>query len=104
MFFRTSTAGYWYQSEDGYFYNINIYLYQILDENRVLEYSWNNFFKTRPNHELYEILLHVEYRRRFWRKWLFFEIRPQIAFRKENDFEPTAGVTFALEAVFGKKS
>lgn len=103
LFFRTSTAGYWYQDEDGYFYNVNLYLYQILDVDRALEYSWNNFFKTRPNHILYEVLLHIEYRMRFWKKWLFFEIRPQIAFREEEDFKPTAGITFALEAVFGKK-
>ena len=103
LFFRTSTAGYWYQGEDGYFYNINLYLYQILDEDRALEYSWNNFFQTRPIHELSEILLHIEYRRRFWRRWLFFEVRPQIAFREEDDYSPTVGITFALEAVFGKR-
>ena len=104
LFFRTSTAGYWYQDEDGYFYNVNLSLYQILDVDRALEYSWNNFFETQPNHTLCEVLLHIEYRMRFWRKWLFFEIRPQIAFREEDDFKPTAGITFALEAVFGKKS
>ena len=102
LFFRTSTAGYWYQGEDGYFYNVNFYLYQILDEDQALEYSWNNFFKTRPNHELYEIIVHAEYRKRFWREWLFFEVRPQIAFREEDDFEPRAGITLALEAIFGK--
>ena len=104
LFFRTSTAGYWCQDEDGYCYNVNLFLYQILDVNRALEYSWNNFFETQPNHTLYEVLLHIEYRMRFWRKWLFFEIRPQIAFREEDDFKPTAGITFALEAVFGKKN
>jgi hypothetical protein len=104
LFFRTSTAGYWYEDEDGYFYNVNLYLYQIFDKDRALEYSWNSFFKTRPRHILYEILLHIEYRMRFWRRWLFFEIRPQIAFREEDDFEPTVGITFALEAVFGKKN
>lgn len=102
LFFRTSTAGYWYQGEDGYFYNVTFYLYQILDKDRALEYSWTNFFETRPHHELYEILLRVEYRRRFWRKWLFLEIRPQVAFREEDGFKPTPGITFSLEAIFGK--
>jgi hypothetical protein len=103
LFFRTSAGGSWYQDEEGYFYDINLYLYQILDRDRALEYSWNNFFKTQPNHELYEILLRIEYRRRFWRKWLFFEVRPQVAFREEDDFEPTIGISFGLEALFGKE-
>ena len=103
LFFRTSVSGYWYENKDGYFYNIKFYLYQILGKGQALEYSLIHFFETRPSHELSEILLHVKYRKQFWRKWLFFEIKPQVAFREEDNFEPTPGITFSLEAVFGKK-
>jgi len=103
LFFRASTEGNWYEEDVGYYYDINFTLYQIVDENRALEYAWNNYFRTRPCHQLSQTLLWVKYRQRFWRKWLFFELKPQIAFREEDDYEPTPGITFTLEALFGDK-
>jgi hypothetical protein len=103
LFFRIRTEGSWYENEVGYYYDLNFILYQVIDENRALEYAWNNYFETRPSGRLDQIQLHVTYRKRFWRPWLFFEIEPQLAFRKEHEFVPTPGITFAVEALFGKK-
>jgi hypothetical protein len=103
LFFRIRTEGSWYENEVGYYYDLNFILYQVLDEDRALEYAWNNYFETRPSGRLDQIQLHVTYRQRFWRPWLFFEIEPQLAFRNEHEFVPAPGITFAVEALFGKR-
>ena len=43
----------------------------------------------------------MRYRQRIWRKWLFFEVNPQVAFRNDDDFRNTPGIEFRLEASFG---
>lgn len=101
LFFRARTDGYWYEEEYGYFYEVDFSIYQVLDKDRAMRYAWNNYFETRPSHHLDQILLGITYRQRFWRKWLFFEISPQLAFREDDDHHPSPGVTVAVEAFFG---
>lgn len=100
VFLRLSTEGSWYEHEPGYFYQLNCSVYHALDQDRVFGYFWNNFFETRPRHRLAETQLGIRYRQKTWREWLFFELIPQVAFREEEDFEPTFGITFAMEAFF----
>ncbi|MEA2080571.1 MAG: hypothetical protein U9P00_12060 [Pseudomonadota bacterium] len=38
------------------------------------------------------------------RKWLFYEINPQIALRNDEDFESKAGITLQIEVMFGGKT
>lgn len=102
FFLRTTAEGAWFEEEDGYYYELKGKLFQTIDADRALEYQWNNYFETRPSHQLDELLLAVKYRQRFWREWLFFEIAPQVAFREEDDYDPTPGITFAIEGFFGK--
>lgn len=104
MFFRTRTEGCWFEEEYGYFYEIRFSIFQKVDEDRALQYSWSNYFETRPEHCLDQTLLNITYRQRFWRKWLFFEIGPQLAFRQENDYRPFPGITFSVEMYFGNKN
>ncbi len=102
-FFRHTLDGRWRDEDPGYRYEIRPSLIQQLSDKRAIEYQWNNLFETDPNHSLESSTFLVRYRRNFLRKWLFYEINPQIAMRDEDDFEPKAGVTFQLEIVFGGK-
>ena len=104
LFFRARTEGYWYEEEYGYFYEVNFSIYQVLDEDRAMRYAWNNYFETRPSHRLDQILLGITYRQRFWRKWLYFELSPQLAFREEDGRHPSPGITVAVEAFFGGRN
>ncbi|GBC63664.1 hypothetical protein DENIS_4662 [Desulfonema ishimotonii] len=74
LFFRTSIRGSWFESDHGYFYEVKNALYQVLDEDRALEYQFDQYLETRPSHQPDQILLRVKYRQRLWRKWLFFEV------------------------------
>jgi len=103
LFFRHTIEGRWRENDEGYRYEIRPSLIQQLHSKKAIEYQWNTLFKTSPNHRLDSSVLRVRYRRNLKRKWLFYEINPQIAMRNDEDFEPKAGITFQIEVVFGGK-
>lgn len=74
---------------------------QKLRDRTAISYQWNTNVVTRPNHRIEETALHIRFRKNIWRKWLFFEINPQLAFGNDDDFHPTPGVELRLEASFG---
>ena len=103
LFFRQTLDGRWREEDEGYRYEIRPSLIQRLANKKAIEYQWNTLFKTRPNHRVDSTVLLVRYRRNIFRKWLFYEINPQLAMRNDEDFDPKAGITFQLEVVFGGK-
>ena len=102
VFFRTRVSGDWYQEEHGYFYSWQNALYITLGNEQVLGYHLNYYLATHPCHQLSEVLIRIRYRCRVWRKWFFFDIAPQTAYRRINDFDPVPGIYIGLEARFGK--
>ncbi len=100
-FFRTTAEGAWFDDEDGYFYGLHFILYQPLSRNRILQYGWNNGFVTRPSHALEEVRLFVSYRQRIWREWLYFEVTPQLAFPREENYDASPGILLRLDMIFG---
>ena len=103
LFFRHTVEGRWRKEDEGYRYEIRPSLIQQLHSKKAIEYQWNTLFKTKPKHRLESSVLLVRYRRNFKRKWLFYEINPQIALRNDEDFKPKAGIAFKIEVVFGGK-
>jgi hypothetical protein len=89
--------------EDGYKYRLEAKVFQRLDRNSALRYEWLNHFLTKPDNHLDEIVLKIGYRRRVWRKWLFFEVVPQASFPDDEDFHFTPGILFRIETNFGKR-
>jgi hypothetical protein len=106
LFFRTATELFWSEedfAEDGFVLAITPSLSQRLKSRAGIEYQWSNVFKSRPDFHLESTTLRIRYRQRIWRKWLFYEVNPQLAFRDEDDFDPTPGIELRLEASFGGK-
>lgn len=101
LFFRTSLEGIWTENVHGYPYVLSFFLRHPLDGNRALQYEWVNSFQTRPTDLLIEELFVFRYRQRFWRKWLFLDIAPQVRFPRDRGFAYTPGILFRLEMVFG---
>ena len=103
LFFRQTLDGRWREEDEGYRYEIRPTLVQQLASGQLIEYQWNTQFRTSPNHRLESSIARVRYRRNFLRKWLFYEVNPQLAFRNDEDFDPKVGITFQVEVVFGGK-
>ncbi len=101
-FFRTTVDGSWFEHRDGFFYNMNLYLFQYLSSRRVLSYEWINDFQTEPNNRLEETVLQIRYRQRIWRNWIFYEVSPRVSFPRDEGFPSIPGIALKLEAVIGK--
>lgn len=104
LFFRGTTDLRWREedyNDDGFRFEAGPTLTQRLGRKAAIDYQWNNVFLTKPNTRLDETVLRLCYRQRIWRKWLFYEVNPQVAFRNDDDFRNTPGIEFRLEASFG---
>jgi hypothetical protein len=103
FFYRTTLRGKWNQDKEDYRYEIKPQLFQRLDPRRVLKYEYITKFKSTNDHQFDDFIFRVTYRQRIWRKWLFFEISPQVSFPESEDWDFTPGITFRIEAFIGKK-
>jgi hypothetical protein len=98
---RATTEGVWYEDQSGFYYSLGLTLYQPLSRKRVLSYECSNNLRTYPNNHLTQSLIKVRYRQRIWRKWLFFEVAPQIKFPEFKDYRPTPGILVRFEINMG---
>jgi hypothetical protein len=98
---RTTLKGEWYESEDGYYYEVNQSFNERLDHKRGIRYQWNNHFRTSPSNRLEETNLRIRYRQAIWRDWVYVDIAPQLSFPRDRDFKPTPGIFGKLEIRFG---
>jgi hypothetical protein len=99
-FFRGSTRLDWFDDEDGLFAALGLDWRRPIDERRVISVRSNSYFRTQPNAVLDSTVLGVRYRQQIWRRWLSFEVAPQIAFPREEDYDITPGVFLELQAEF----
>lgn len=102
LFFRTTAEGAWSEQEPGYFYSLSFVLRQPLSPRRVVQYEWVNSYTTHPENQLEEVRLTVRYRQKIWRDWMFYEIAPQVSYRRERDFDFMPGILLRLEMIFGR--
>ena len=103
LFYRTTLKGKWNQDNEDFRYDITPQLFQRLDSKRVLRYLHSTKFKSTTDNQFDEFLFRITYRQRIWRKWLFFEISPQVSFPEGEDWDFTPGITFRIETFIGKK-
>ena len=102
LFFRTSVDGIWVAHVDGYLFSLGLALSQPLSAKHVLDYELITYYQTRPIGELTEVDFRIRYRHSFWRKWLFFELAPQVRFPVDRNFADVPGILFRLEMFIGK--
>jgi hypothetical protein len=99
-FFRSTSAAEWFEDEDGLFPRQVLEWSRVIDDQRVLSYSASGFFETEPQNVLSSAVIGARYRQQIWRRWLWFEVAPQVSFPRENDYDATAGLFLKLEAEF----
>lgn len=87
--------------EDGFRIQLRSSVTQRLANRRAIAYRWNTLFKTEPSTRAESTVFLLQYRQRIYRKWLFYELIPQVAFQNEYDWKANPGITFRLEVVFG---
>jgi hypothetical protein len=101
LFFRGTVKGRWREEDEGYRYELSPSISKQLQRKAAIEYQWYTTFVTEPKHRLEQTTIRLRYRQQKWRKWLFFEINPQLAFVNDDNFKSTPGIEFRIEAFFG---
>lgn len=58
--------------------------------------------ETEPKAEATAYYASLRYRRKIHGEWLLLEVRPQLTYPRDRDFEPLPSITLQIEAYFGK--
>lgn len=102
LFFRVTGEVDWEEEQPGIEYASEMMLRQLLDADSVLSYRWYNQFETQPEHALVVAVVGATLRKRFWRRWMFYEIAPYVAFPDDRDYRATPGMQLRFEMLFGR--
>jgi hypothetical protein len=103
FFYRHSLKGKWDQDKERYDYDVIFAVFQKLARRRSLKYEYINKFRSTNDHQWDNIIFKVTYRQSIWRRWLFFEIAPQVSFPEREDWDFTPGILFRIETIIGKE-
>ena len=103
FFYRQTLRGKWDQDKERYDYDLIFRVYQRLQRRRALTYEYRNKFRSTTDHQLDNIIFSITYRQSIWRRWLFFEIVPQVSFPESEDWDFTPGILFRIETIIGKE-
>jgi len=104
FFFRTTLNGEWYARKYGYYYSLAFVLFHPFDENQAMFYEWSASFVTTPVDRLEEVAFRIKYKLRSWSKRIDMVFAPQLAFRRERNFEYIPGFYIKLELNLGHVS
>lgn len=102
-FFRATSYLRWREEEPGVEYGERLRLFLRIEEARILSFEWDNKFVTEPANMLDELALRVRDSHLWDNGHILFEIAPQIAWREEEDYEPSLGLILILEFSFGRE-
>ncbi len=101
--FRATSFARWTE-ETNYFALSEVFtLFQTLSPKRKISYQIGIYGQTQPTWFMTDYLAVIRYRQNLHKDWLFFEIRPQVWWRKINDWDDEVSVLFRLEWLFGQK-
>jgi hypothetical protein len=78
-------------------------LFQKIDSQNRLVYQLGSRGDDDPIWRTTEHFLRVIFRSNIYSKWLFFNVEPEVVYRREDGFEPDARLVLRLEAYFGQQ-
>lgn len=101
--FRASSFARWTE-ETNYFELSQIFtLFHTLTPKHKMSYQIGAYGQTSPTWFMTDYLLVVRYRQNLHKEWFFFEVRPQVLYSKENDWDDELSLLLRLDLLFGKK-
>lgn len=102
-FFRTASNARWREDNPGnWFLSQTLLFTHILNPRSSLAYSIGLTGETRPSLHNETYFANVRYRRDIHRGWLFMELKPQVTFAKENNYDEDVSLLLTLEVLLGE--
>lgn len=102
--FRSITSATWLENRDGLPHSQIFRLYQVLSEEKAIQYEAVAYLDTEPDYSMTDLQFRVRFRKRFYRDWLVVEVAPQVTFPEEYGRDANPGIIIKLEADFGYTS
>ncbi len=103
MLLRTTGNGLFSESSNGYEWLALQQLLTSFSHKKAMTFGSYVRGETRPQNHVTEYVLFTEYRQSFIKKWLFFELRPEINWQREHQFKAATAFTLTLEVRFGER-
>jgi len=100
--FRSSSQVFWEeQTEDNFTFGQLFQFVDPLNRNESLAYEIGMTARTQPELEDESYFGSVRYRRNVHQGWMFVELKPQLLFDRDNDFDADPSLALTLEILFG---
>jgi hypothetical protein len=95
------TQAEWRDKTDGFDLAQTLTLSWRINERSLGALELGAFAETQPRFEATAYSIAARYRRKVYSDWLLVELRPQVTFPRDNDYDTTVTFTLQFEAYFG---
>lgn len=101
MLLKTTGQGLFSESSQGYEWLTLMQWLTSFSAKQALSVGVFTAGETRPQNQVTEYNMFIKYRQKFIKRWLYFELKPEVYWLRENNFRTTSAFTLTLEAQFG---
>ena len=100
-FLQAVTEATWLDRYQRFFYGQTVILTHTFSEDHAVQFRVGVHGESEPASRLTRYYVNLPWRRNIYRNWLFLEIRPELLFDEENDFDAQPRLFLELEGYFG---
>ena len=100
MLFRASSTATWLEDKKNFDLRQDFSVYHTLDDRTALLYQASASGVSNPSYAVTDYVLLVFYRYRLHRKWIFFEISPQLHYPQIYNYQVSTALSMRLEVLF----
>ena len=100
VLFRATSNATWLHDKQNFDLRQDLSIYHTVSDRTALLYQASVVGVSNPQVEVTQYILSMLYRYRLHRKWVFFNLNPQLVFPKENNFKRSFALNIRLEMMF----
>lgn len=101
--FRATTLFRWTERNRFWEPSETLTLYQWLSPRARLYYQFGVYGQGRPATRVVRYTASLNFRRQLSRDWLFYELRPQLSYREEDNWRPLPSFLLRFDVIFGRR-
>lgn len=103
-YFRSTSSFLWREDFPGNWFPRQTFLVtHVIDPRQSIAFEVGTQAETRPRVRDLFYFSSISYRRDIHRGWMFFEVKPQVSFARENHYKAEPFLVLSLETLFGAK-
>ena len=100
LLFRASSNATWLHDKQNFDLRQDLTFFHTLNDRTALRYQASVIGVSNPELQVMDYVVHVLYRYRLNREWLFFELNPQLHFPLDKNYKSSPALSMRLEMLF----